>query len=63
MATVPNPPQFDEEYDVYKTRQFVEDMIRALNEVNEELLVIAAGGGGSAGSGGYPIQLGFAGVR
>lgn len=63
MATVPNPPQFEEDYDVYKTRQFVEDMIRSLNEVNEELAVIASGGGGGIGGGGYPAQLGFAGVR
>ena len=62
MAPVPNPPQFDKDYDEYKIRQFVEDMIRALNEVNEELSVIAAGGAGTGG-GGYPAQLGFAGVR
>ncbi len=63
MATVPNPPQFDEKYDVYKTRQFVEDMIRALEETNQELAAVAAGGGGGVGGGGYPAQLGYAGLR
>ena len=63
MAKVPNPPQFEEDYDVYKMRQFVEDMIRALEETNQELSTIAAGGGTASGGGGYPAQLGYAGVR
>lgn len=56
MATIPNPPQFEEEYDVYKLRQFVEDMIRALRELNDEV----GSGGSSASSRGYPPQLGHA---
>ncbi len=63
MARVPNPPQFEEEYDVYKMRQFVEDMIRALEDTNQELAVVAAGGGTGGAGGGYPAQLGYHGVR
>ena len=62
-----NPPQFDpneqEETRIYKQRQFVEDVIRMTQEVNEELEAISSGGGGGAGGGGYPAQLGYAGIR
>ena len=61
-----NPPQFDpgdsEDVRIYKQRQFVEDVIRMTQELNEELESAASGGGG-AGSGGYPAQLGYAGIR
>lgn len=57
MAQVPSPPQFEESYDVYKMRQFVEDVIRSLEQLNQE---VASGGGGGSGTGdGYPAQLGY----
>jgi hypothetical protein len=57
MAQIPNPPQFDATYDVYKQRQFVEDMIRALRELNNE---VSSGGSSSSSSRSYPPQLGHA---
>lgn len=59
MAQLPNPPQFEKEYDVYKLRQFVEDLIRTITQLNDE---VAAGGGGGGGDG-YPAQLGHFGCR
>ncbi len=59
MAQLPNPPQFEKEYDVYKLRQFVEDLIRTITQLNDE---VAAGGGGGGGDG-YPAQLGHMGCR
>lgn len=59
MAKVPNPPQFDAKYDKEKIRRFVEDMIRAFNELNGEVAALG-GGGGSAASRAYPPQLGHA---
>lgn len=55
MARIPNPPQFEAKYDRYKIRQFVEEMIRAMNELNQE---VQSGGGGGGSSRGYPPQLG-----
>jgi hypothetical protein len=60
MAQLPNPPQFEKEYDVYKLRQFVEEMVRTLTQLNDE---VAAGGGGGGGGDGYPAQLGHFGCR
>lgn len=61
-----NPPQFEkddnEEVQLYKQRQFVEDVIRSLDEVNEALTFVSGGGGGSGG-GGFPAQLGYIGYR
>jgi hypothetical protein len=59
MAQLPNPPQFEKEYDVYKLRQFTEEMIRTLTQLNDE---VGTGGGGGAGDG-YPAQLGHFGCR
>lgn len=56
MAQIPNPPQFEEDYDVYKMRQFVEEMIRTLRALNDD--VAAASSGGTTR--GYPPQLGHA---
>ncbi len=60
MAQLPNPPQFEKEYDVYKLRQFVEEMVRTLTQLNDEVM---AGGGGGGGGDGYPAQLGHFGCR
>lgn len=61
MAQQINPPQFDEtdsdEVRLYKHRQFVEDVIRAIQQLNTEI------GGGGGGGDGYPAQLGYMGVR
>lgn len=56
-----NPPQFmpgdPEEVMLDKQRQFVEEVIRAVDQLSEETTVNVAGGSG------YPPQLGYAGVR
>ena len=61
MASIPNPPQFDpnegEEKRVYKLRQFVEEVIRTLGDLNAE---VNGGGGSGSSSSGYPPQLGHA---
>jgi hypothetical protein len=57
MAQIPNPPQFEENYDMYKMRTFVDDMIRALRELNNELESVT---GSAASSRSYPPQLGHA---
>lgn len=60
MAQIPNPPQFEpnerEAVRLYKQRQFVEEVIRAIQQLNNEV------SSSSSGSGGYPAQLGHAGI-
>lgn len=62
-----NPPQFRDEDSkqtrAYKERQFIEDVIRQFDDLENQVQQISSGGGGSAGGGGYPAQLGYMGVR
>lgn len=60
MAKIPNPPQFErgetDDRRLYKHRQFVEEVIRTLRELNEEVTNI--GGSSAVSSRAYPPQLG-----
>ena len=65
MAKIPNPPQFTPKSrnngqlqlsndDWYKLRTAIDDIIRAMGELNNDITT----GVGSGSGGGYPPQLG-----
>lgn len=73
MANIPNPPQFNSSarndgttqftgQDFYKLKQFVEEMIRAMRQLDSEVQSLSGGGGSGIAGRSYPPQLGHSGI-